>query len=435
MYKKGIFGLVGCENFRKKIVAWLKEFDTFCLLDSNSTKVAHHNFSYSGYDFIVAAGKSSEISSTKNHTLAGLDEAMALKNKWWLGFLTYDLKNQFENLHSDNIDMLCWPEFYFFSPAVLLLVKNQTLEIRTFQNAIVSPETIWSQIQNINIEAATSQFKNTPLIKPRISKEEYLKKIKLIKDRIHRGDLYEINFCQEFYTQTQFDPFLGWQNLSEISPAPFASFFRLKNKYLLSASPERFMKKLGQKLISQPIKGTARRNKDAETDSRLMETLKESKKERSENIMIVDLVRNDLSRISIKDSVKVDELCGIYSFSQVHQMISTISSQTKTNSIKEILKATFPMGSMTGAPKIRAMELAEEFETTKRGLYSGAVGYITPDGDFDFNVVIRSLQYNAENEYLSYMVGGAITSLSDPEKEYDECLVKASALEQVLKNE
>ena len=149
--------------------------------------------------------------------------------------------------------------------------------------------------------------------------------------------------------------------------------------------------------------------------------------------MIVDLVRNDLSRIAKKDSVKVDELFGVYTFDQVHHMISTISCELREDKgLKDVFEATFPMGSMTGAPKIRAMELIEKFEQTKRGLYSGAVGYISPEGDFDFNVVIRSMQYNALNKYLSFMVGGAITIGSDAELEYEECLVKAKALFEVL---
>ncbi len=156
---------------------------------------------------------------------------------------------------------------------------------------------------------------------------------------------------------------------------------------------------------------------------------------RSENIMIVDLVRNDLSRTAVKGSVKVEELCQVYSFRQVHQLVSTVVSEVeKTTSPVDILKETFPMGSMTGAPKISAMKIIEEEEETKRGLYSGAVGYFSPTGDFDFNVVIRSILYNKENKYVSFSVGGAITSKSTPEKEYEECLLKAKAMKHVLTN-
>jgi para-aminobenzoate synthetase component 1 len=201
----------------------------------------------------------------------------------------------------------------------------------------------------------------------------------------------------------------------------------------LSVSPERFIKRIGKKIISQPIKGTTRRGVNDAEDQMFKLLLLQSKKERAENIMIVDLVRNDLSKIALKGSVNVDELCGVYSFKQVNHLISTISATTNVDSIEHIVRATFPMGSMTGAPKIKAMRLSEKYETTKRGLYSGTVGYITPEKDFDFNVVIRSLQYNKENNYLSYMVGGAITHLSEAEKEYEECLIKALAIEEMLK--
>lgn len=167
----------------------------------------------------------------------------------------------------------------------------------------------------------------------------------------------------------------------------------------------------------------------------LKNDLAKDEKERSENIMIVDLVRNDLSKTAVKGSVKVEELCKVYSFDQVHQMISTVTSQIEENTHPiDVIKSTFPMGSMTGAPKISAMKIIENLEETKRGLYSGAVGYITPRGDFDFNVVIRSILYNHTQKYISFSVGSAITSKSDPLKEYEECLVKAKAMHEVLQH-
>ena len=148
---------------------------------------------------------------------------------------------------------------------------------------------------------------------------------------------------------------------------------------------------------------------------------------------IRDRVRNDLARIAEKGSVTVDELCGVYTFETVHQLISTVSCQVSPNSfVNDILKATFPMGSMTGAPKIRAMQLIEQYEASRRGLYSGSIGYIAPNGDFDFNVVIRTLLYHQELELLSFHVGSAITSMSDPAKEYEECMLKARALIQAI---
>ena len=210
---------------------------------------------------------------------------------------------------------------------------------------------------------------------------------------------------------------------------------RLGNLYALSASPERYISKNGNEVISQPIKGTAKRLSDEMEDEKLRLHLENDQKERSENIMITDLVRNDLSKFANKGSVKVDELCNIYSFKQVHQLISTVTCQVdKSLSPVYMIRETFPMGSMTGAPKISAMNIIEELEDSKRGLYSGAVGYFNPRGDFDFNVVIRSILYNTLNNYVSFSVGSAITAKSIPENEYEECLIKAKAMREALEN-
>jgi para-aminobenzoate synthetase component 1 len=202
---------------------------------------------------------------------------------------------------------------------------------------------------------------------------------------------------------------------------------------MVGASPERFLKKTGTFIIGQPMKGTNRRDKDMEIDRMLRRQLMEDPKERAENIMIVDLMRNDLSKTALKGTVKVVELCGVYPFTHWHQMISTVSSRVPDlcNPL-DILLSAFPMGSMTGAPKVRALQLIEEYEMTKRGLFSGALGYFSPEGDFDFSVVIRSILYNSLNKYLSFQTGGAITALSVPGKEYQECLLKARGIMSVL---
>ena len=223
--------------------------------------------------------------------------------------------------------------------------------------------------------------------------------------------------------------------MNEISTPPFASFLKIDEQYLLSASPERYLKKEGNKIISQPIKGTAKRLISPIDDEKIASDLSRDEKERAENVMIVDLVRNDLSKTAKIGSVHVEELCKVYSFKQVHQMISTVVSEVEpTMHPVEIIRSTFPMGSMTGAPKVSAMKIIETLEETKRGLYSGAVGYFTPENDFDFNVVIRSILYDQEKKYISYSVGGAITAKSVPENEYEECLLKAKAMKHVLVN-
>jgi para-aminobenzoate synthetase component 1 len=271
-------------------------------------------------------------------------------------------------------------------------------------------------------------------IKQRFSKENYLEKISKILEYIHRGDIYEANFCMEFFAENAIlNPLRKFLKLNEISKPPLAVFFKNNKHFLLSASPERYLKKEGELLISQPIKGTAKRFIDPIEDEKSKNQLALDPKERAENIMVSDLVRNDLSRTAQKGSVKVEELCGIYSFEQLHQMISTITSKLDSQyTVIDAIKTTFPMGSMTGTPKFSVLKIIEELEETKRGLYSGAVGYFTPTGDFDFNVVIRSILYNQENKYVSFSVGSAITSQSIPEKEYDECLLKAKAMRVVL---
>lgn len=268
----------------------------------------------------------------------------------------------------------------------------------------------------------------------RFSRAEYIQTVNTIQQHISRGDIYETNFCQEFYAENVLiDPLSVYNHLTRISPSPFGCYFKLNDQYILSASPERFLAKRDKQLISQPIKGTAKRSANKAEDEALKQSLKEHPKEQQENVMIVDLVRNDLTRSAKPGTVKVEELFGIYSFEQVHQMISTIVCEKDENlSDAEVIRNTFPMGSMTGAPKVSAMKLMDQYERSKRGVYSGAVGYFAPDGDFDFNVVIRTILYNIGNQYLSFQVGSAITHDADAEKEYEECLLKAKAILEVL---
>lgn len=366
--------------------------------------------------------------------IAVANSAQINKNSWKFGFVSYDYKNQIEpQLKSSNIDKIQFAEKHFFSPELLFeITHNQVLLY--FDTDIYNEELVHQIIDEINQTELSSPTHQNIKITPRLSKDEYLTKVKALQQHIQLGDIYEVNFCQEFYAEdVKINPLGIYLKLNEKSPTPFSCFVKHKDTYLLSASPERFIQKKGDTIISQPIKGTIKRGTTQQEDEELKQQLQRDPKERSENIMIVDLVRNDLSKIAQKNSVKVDELCGVYTFPQVHQMISTVSAQLKKDvDFNAILKATFPMGSMTGAPKVRAMELIEEYETTKRGLYSGTVGYMDDKGNFDFNVVIRSITYNQKNKYLSYIVGGAITALSNPEKEYEECLLKAKAMKEVL---
>ena len=311
-----------------------------------------------------------------------------------------------------------------------MILKKNSLQI-----GIIEGDATLIHKRILEAIADTGQINPVPDLQSRFSKQEYMATVERLRQHILRGDCYEINFCQEFYAEdVAVNPLEMYEQLSRISPNPFAAFYRLNDKYLLCSSPERYLKKEGATIFSQPIKGTARRDLgDAKNDEQNKVKLSVSKKEIAENVMVVDLVRNDLSKVCIDGSVKVDELFGLYTFPQVHQMISTVSGTLDDKvHLSDILKATFPMGSMTGVPKKSVMQLIEKYERTKRGLFSGAVGYIQPGGDFDFNVVIRSILYNATQKYISIQAGSAITFYSDAATEYEECLLKIKAIKKVL---
>ncbi|WP_296386556.1 anthranilate synthase component I family protein [Winogradskyella sp.] len=418
------------ENFKQQLLCWSQQFDDVIWLDSNK-----HKDKYSSYDAILAVDAFTSLKTDCFDAFGRLAEYQSSTKDWVFGYLTYDLKNTTERLTSKNFDGLDFPELYFFQPKKLFLFKDNTVEVQYLKMIDDEIKNDLLDIENFN-NPTIEESKNSIKIKLRIHKDEYFEKVNTMLAHIQRGDIYEANFCQEFYAEESvINPIDTFTKLNKISKPPFATFLKIEDKYLLSATPERYIKKEGDLVISQPIKGTAKRSIDKAEDIKLAEGLSKDQKERSENIMIVDLVRNDLSHTAAKGSVKVEELCKVYSFLQVHQMVSTISSRISED-VKpiDILRTTFPMGSMTGAPKISAMKIIEDLEETKRGLYSGSVGYFTPNGDFDFNVIIRSILYNETKKYISYSVGSAITTKSDPLKEYEECLIKAKAMREVLEN-
>lgn len=422
------------EQFKQQLLLWSQQFGSVVWLDSNN-----YNHNELQYDAILAVEEFTSIQTDYENAFDKLKEYQSITKDWVFGYLTYDLKNDVEDLSSRNFDGLEFPDLYFFQPQKLFLLKGNTLEVQYLR--MVDDE-IDDDLKSINhceesiLKHSQEISANNIKIKLRIHKDEYFNKINTMLNHIHRGDIYEANFCQEFYSEgVEINPLETYNKLNKISKTPYATFLKLNDKYLLSASPERYIKKENQTIISQPIKGTAKRSNDKEEDLLLIKQLESDSKERSENVMIVDLVRNDLSKTALKGSVQVKELCKVYTFDQVHQMISTVTSKVAEDvSPVDIIRTTFPMGSMTGAPKISAMQIIETLEETKRGLYSGAVGYFTPDGDFDFNVVIRSILYNESKQYVSYSVGGAITAKSDSLKEYEECLIKAKAMRTVLEN-
>ena len=414
-------------NFKTQLLHWANQFREVVFLDSNA-----YLQKYSSYDAVVAVDAFTSIKTDYENAFQDLQQYQSQTKDWLFGYLSYDVKNDTEELQSNNFDGLAFPDVFFFQPKKLFLIKGNQVEMQYLRMCDDEMEADFEEI------LSTTPITHCPspiTINQRISKENYLLKVSKMLEHIQRGDIYEANFCMEFYAKNaKIDPLEMYHKLNIISEPPFAVYLKNQDHYLLSASPERYLRKEGTKVISQPIKGTAKRNENPILDEQLKIDLAQNEKERSENIMIVDLVRNDLSHTATKGSVQVEELCEVYTFKQVHQMISTIVSEVEnTTSPVEIIRTTFQMGSMTGAPKISAMQIIETLEETKRGLYSGAVGYFTPNGDFDFNVVIRSILYNAKNEYLSFSVGSAVTSKAIPENEYEECLLKAKAMFEVLR--
>jgi para-aminobenzoate synthetase component 1 len=380
-----------------------------------------------------------EIKLNAGTALQQLQDFIDQRSSWLFGHLAYDLKNEIEDLGSLHTDHIGFPDLYFFEPEIIIRITNDQMIIESND-----PADVFRQLNDYISPLPTHPDPVNIEIEQRLSREQYIAVINKLKEHILRGDSYEINFCQEFFAkEMNIDPLEIYRRLSTLSPNPFSALYRQNEHWLLCASPERFLKRIDSKIISQPIKGTSKRNRINDSDDEeSRRELAASEKDRAENVMIVDLVRNDLARICKEGTVRVDELFGIYSFPQVHQMISTISGQLRPElSFSEILRATFPMGSMTGAPKKRVMELIEQYEVTRRGIFSGALGYMAPWQDlqqgpveFDFNVVIRSIMYNASSKYLSFQAGSGITFYSDAEKEWEECMIKAAAMKAVLQS-
>ena len=425
--KKITFSLT--TEFKQQLLNWANQFEEVVWLDSNS-----YEFSSIEYEAILAVEAFTALKTDYVNAFGKLQEYQQTTKDWIFGYLTYDLKNDVEALSSKNFDGLSFPDLYFFQPKKIFLLKKDEIEMHYLGMVDDEMEEDWQAILKTSTIHQTEKENTSATINARLTKDEYIARVGKMLAHIHRGDIYEANFCQEFYAKNySLQPFSTYFDLNTISKPPFAAYVKLEEFHLLSASPERYLKKTGNRVISQPIKGTAKRLQDPAEDEALKESLKNDPKEISENVMIVDLVRNDLSKTAKKGSVQVEELCKLYTFQQVHQLISTVTAEVAEGIPPvEVLRSTFPMGSMTGAPKISAMKIIEELEATKRGLYSGCVGYMSPQGDFDFNVIIRSILYNSTNKYLSFSVGSAITAKSDPEKEYEECLTKAAAMHRVL---
>ncbi|AEV32779.1 anthranilate/para-aminobenzoate synthase component I [Owenweeksia hongkongensis DSM 17368] len=406
------------EELKSALLHWCGISSHSSFLDSN-----HHHDKYSQYDWLVAIGAHQTISPSQNY-FAEQRAAFHKHEDWLFGHLSYDLKNSLENLSTQTTDTIGFSPMLFYIPKIVVYSKAGEILVESLEHK--SADEFYAALPAIsNLEKS-----NSIRLQPKTKEAEYLRKVASLKEHLQFGNIYEVNYCIEFSTQTKdFLPISAFENLNKSASAPFSAFYKNADTYLICASPERYIQKTGNHIISQPIKGTIRRDKNPEMDAMLKIDLYNNEKERSENVMITDLVRNDLSQTAKRGTVKVDELFGIYTFNTVHQMISTVSSTLDDQyDLTDVLQTSFPMGSMTGAPKIKAMELIDEHENFARNLYAGSVGYIDPKGNFDFNVVIRSLFYNANTSYLSARVGSAITIHCDAKKEYEECLLKAENL-------
>jgi para-aminobenzoate synthetase component 1 len=426
------FSIDNPTDFKKSFLSYFKEEEYLFYLESNDNNASHSSFSS-----LAAVGCLDQLTCKTGTAFLQLDRFQQEQQDWMFGFLGYDLKNELENLRSKNSDAAEFPDLHFVVPQHVFTFTDNSVDVHTH----LEEESVDELISQIKKHLANS---STATVSDQVgeiiagdSREDYLDKAQKFLNHIQRGDIYEANFCTQFTaSQVDFNSLQAFQDLNAISEPPFSAYVRSGDLRVVSASPERYLKKDVRTLISQPIKGTARRSSDPLEDDLLKEQLYKDPKERSENVMIVDLVRNDLSKTAAQGSVQVTELYGMYSFKQVHHMISTITSQLAPQfSGIDAIKSTFPMGSMTGAPKVSAMNIIEQTENFKRGLYSGAIGYFTPQGDFDFNVVIRTILYNKQNKNLSFAVGSAITIAAKPDKEYEECLLKARALFQVLEQQ
>jgi para-aminobenzoate synthetase component 1 len=417
--------------FKKKLVSFYDSEKYLIYLESN-----HGNTKYDSYSTLIGAGALAVITCAAGTAFKQLDAFKSAHQDWMFGFLSYDLKNELEDLESGHQDILEFPDMCFFVPEVVFEIVENEVTLHSFMRSQTAAINLVQSIE-AHIPSDPKAHHNNLVLQARDTKEEYLEKAQSFLDHIHRGDIYEANFCTQFYAhEVDLDAQKAFYDLNSISEPPFAVYAKLGSYYAISASPERYLKKTGDQLVSQPIKGTAKRSALPDEDELLKEQLLNDPKERSENVMIVDLVRNDLSKTAVKGSVVVEELLGMYTFKQVHQMISTVTAKLdKKYTSMDAIQTSFPMGSMTGAPKISAMEIIEQQESFKRGLYSGAIGYFTPQDDFDFNVVIRTVLYNREKKTLSFSVGSAITAAAVPEKEYEECFLKAHALIEVLKQQ
>jgi para-aminobenzoate synthetase component 1 len=403
------------EAFLQRVISACRSYDHFALYLTSEEEFALHLGISARYVELYETLGAFEILRSFHRD----------SNREICGYLGYDLKNDLEKLESKNPSAIRTPETAFFESSLRLKFQNEMVEVDGMDESHID-----SLLHQLGLEPKLSQGLSGVNPISDTLEDDYLQAVGQLKNHLQRGDIYEANYCIQFVAEANdFCPYSGFYSLWKRTKAPFSVFAKLNDVFVLSASPERYLKRDGEELISQPIKGTIKRSTDPIVDKELMRSLSNDTKEKSENVMIVDLVRNDLSRIAQRGSVKVRELHEVYSFKTVHHLISTVEAKLKEGyGSWDAIRATFPMGSMTGAPKISAMKLIETYEHFKRGIYSGAFGIMKPDGNFDFNVLIRTLVFDNTTRKITFGVGSAITIKADSKKEWNECMLKADAL-------
>lgn len=417
-------------SIKEQLLQWADSFEQVVWLDSN----AYPN-NDNKYEAVLAVDADRIFQTDSKEGLNELKEYRKSNKDWLFGYLSFDAGRTIDSTKENNraSDSLQFSKLSFFHPKKVFLLKEGSVEIHYSSDIENEIETDWKVIRELAVEEIPLVFPDLK-INARLSKQEYFDKFQKIQAYIEQGEISEINFCQEFYASATLEnPLAVYQHLNEISKPPFAAYLRMNDKYVLCASPERYLSNTNGKLKTQPIKGTAKRKENIEEDELARKALEEDRKEILENTITTEMIVEELQAIAKKGSVQITELCKTYTFKQVHQLISTIVCDLKPELHPlDAISGTYPMGSMTGIPKENSLAIIEELENFNRSLYSGSIGYFTPKDDFDFNVVIRSILYNAKNKYVSFSAGGAITALANPESEYKECLVKVKAMEEVL---
>ncbi|MDS1030743.1 aminodeoxychorismate synthase component I [Bacillota bacterium LX-D] len=440
-----------------EMYAVFKDFPYSFFLHSGMNEQKLGQYSFIGFDpFLVFKSKNDNIeinrqgniTQVKGDPFGYLRELLRLYQQNYesdlpfiggaVGYFGYDLCHHLENLPRNAVDDVNIPDcFLGFYDGVIITdhINNKvfvaSLGIKDSAENVV--DTIigllhQAEIQGVRISVST---KTQPDFKANMTKEQYIAAICKIKDYIKAGDIYQANFTQRFECDLEEGPFELYVKLNEINPAPFASFIDFGDGQIVSSSPERFIKIKNRVIETRPIKGTCPRGKSLEEDIRNKEALLASEKDRAELLMIVDLERNDLGKIAKTGTVKVTELFHLEEYATVYHLVATVVAELKDEcDLVDCIRATFPGGSITGAPKIRAMEIIDELEPTQRNIYTGSIGYIGFNGDADLNIVIRTII--CKNGKAYYQVGGGIVWDSDPELEYEETLHKGRALREAL---